>query len=333
MLNNNGGVGRSQERLFPVRNFPLLAGFLLLIAFVIVLWISPVAAADMASESARPLITSPAVVHVGVYVVDFKRFSVEEGTVETTFYLTIRSDTNITVSDLEFMNGRVTSIDVIRDTPFEKNYRIYAVMAVDPDLRHFPFDTHNLPLLIEHKTLDGDHLRFIIDEKETGLDEEASIPGWTFTGNRFTVTNRSYAPGEVPYSRAVFSYGITRDSTSTILKFFLPIGLIIFVSLASLLMKVSSRLGLNASMFLAAVLIHWRVVDAIPLVAYATFLDIFMIITYATLVMVLVSGILILRYNEAKDSSRVEQICRWSLRIIPAISLAMYGLLFLSLIS
>ncbi len=65
-------------------------------------------------------------------------------------------------------------------------------------------------------------------------------------------------------------------------------------------MKVSSRLGLNASMFLAAVLIHWRVAAAIPLVAYATFLDIFMIITYATLVMVLLSGIHILKYNEAQ---------------------------------
>ena len=300
-------------------------------ALVLVLGISPVAAADMANE-AVPLITSPAVVHIGVYAVDFKRFSVEEGTVESTFYLNIRSEANVSINDLEFMNGRVTSADVIRDTPFEKNYRIAAVMAVDPDLRHFPFDTHNLPFFIEHKTLDGEHLRFIIDENETGLDEEASIPGWTFRGNRFTVTNRSYEAGEVPYSRAVFSYGITRDSTSTILKFFLPIGLIIFVSLASLLMKVSSRLGLNASMFLAAVLIHWRVVDAIPLVAYATFLDIFMIITYATLVMVLVSGILLMRYNEAKDSSRVEQISRWSLRIIPAISLALYGLLFLTLI-
>jgi hypothetical protein len=284
----------------------------------------------MANEAAPLQITSPAVVNVGVYVVDFKRFSVEEGTVESTFYLNIRSEANVSINDLEFMNGRVTSVDVIRDTPFEKNYRIYAVMAVDPDLRHFPFDTHNLTFIIEHKNLDGEHLRFAIDENETGLDEEAAIPGWTFTGNRFIVTNRSYAVGEVPYSRAVFAYGIIRDSTSTILKFFLPIGLIIFVSLASLL--ISSRLGLNASMFLAAVLIHWRVVDAIPLVAYATFLDIFMIITYATLVMVLVSGILILKYNEAKDSSRVEQISRWALRIIPAISLAMYGLLFLSLL-
>jgi hypothetical protein len=54
-----------------------------------------------------------------------------------------------------------------------------------------------------------------------------------------------------------------------------------------------------------------------------------MIITYATLVMVLVSGILILKYQEAQDTARVEQVSWWSLRIIPAVSLTLYFLLFL----
>ena len=152
------------------------------------------------------------------------------------------------------------------------------------------------------------------------------------TGTDARVTNQTYEPGEVPYSRAVFSYGIERETASTILKFFLPISLIIIVSLASLLMKVSSRLGLNGSMFLAAVLIHWRIADAIPLVAYATFLDLFMIITYATLVMVLVSGILILKFSEDKNPERVEQVNRWSLRIIPVLSISLYFLLFLSIL-
>ena len=290
---------------------------------------SSATAADIAYASDVPLITTPAVAHVGVYVVDFKRFNVEEGTVEAMFYLNIRSDTNVSINDLEFMNGRVSSVDVIRNTPVEKNYRIYAIMAVDPNLRYFPFDSHSLPIIIEPKILNEDQLRLMIDQNESGLDEEADIPGWTFTSSNSTITNRSYTAGEVPYSRAVFSNGISRDSTSTILKFFLPICLIIIVSLASLLMKVSSRLGLNASMFLAAVLIHWRVASAIPLVAYATFLDIFMIITYATLVMVLLSGILILKYNEAQDMAKVEQISWWSLRIIPVVSLTMYLLLFL----
>lgn len=68
-------------------------------------------------------------------------------------------------------------------------------------------------------------------------------------------------------------------------------------------MKISSRLAVNASMFLAAVLYHWRISDTIPVVGYATFLDLFMLITYATLVMVLVSGILMLSCTDEKSGT------------------------------
>ena len=96
----------------------------------------------------------------------------------------------------------------------------------------------------------------VINGNQTGLDADADLPGWQYgtTGSR--IGNHSYGKGETPYSRAVFNTGIRRDTASTILKFILPIMLIIIVSLSSLAMKVSSRLGLNASMFLAAVLIH-----------------------------------------------------------------------------
>jgi hypothetical protein len=229
------------------------------------------------------------------------------------------------------MNGLISSVETIRDTPHEKEYRILAVLTVEPDLRRYPFDRHTIPVKIEPKVKNEQQMVFIIDTADSGFNPLADIPGWEFAGSRFTVTNNSYSPGEVPYSQAVFDYGISRDVASTILKFFLPIVLIIMVSLSSLMMKVTSRLGLNASMFLAAVLIHWRVADAIPLVAYATFLDKFMIITYATLVMVLISGILVLRFMETKDTERVAQVNYWSVRIIPPVSLALYFLLILTL--
>ena len=205
-------------------------------------------------------------------------------------------------------------------------------MSADPDLRRYPFDRHILPFELEPKLKAEQEMVFVIDQNETGLDPDANLPGWGYTRTSAVITNMTYVAEEVPYSRAVFNYGIERDAASTILKFFLPIMLIVIVSLSSLLMKISSRLGLNASMFLAAVLIHWRIADAIPLVGYATFLDLFMIITYATLVMVLVSGILILKYSEEKNTVRVEQINRWSLRIIPPLSISLYFLVFLLLV-
>ena len=282
--------------------------------------------------SAQQEKAAPDIVQIGVYVVDFNRFSVADGTVEANFYLTLRSDTPVSINDVEIMNGHPASVDTIIDTPDEKEYRIVAVLTADPDLRRFPFDRHILPIIIEPKLKNEREMVLVINQQEGGLDPEADLPGWEFTGTSSAVTNKSYVNEEVPYSRAVFDYGIARDAPSTVLKFFLPIMLIIIVSLSSLMMRVSSRLGLNASMFLAAVLIHWRVADSIPLVAYATFLDLFMIITYATLVMVLVSGILILKFTESKDPVRVERVNYWSLRIIPPLSLTLYCLLFLTLV-
>ncbi len=272
----------------------------------------------------------PGEVKVGAYVMDCKNFNVAEGTVLVSFYLALRSETNVSIGDLEIINGHTTSVDTLTDTPHEKYYRILATIDTDPDLRRYPFDRHVIPLKIEPKTRDTHSLVLVIDGNKTGLDAEADLPGWQFTVTSSSAENHSYEEDAIPYSRAIFSYGIQRDTASTILKFFLPILLIVIVSLSSLLMKVSSRLGLNASMFLAAVLIHWRVADAIPLVAYATFLDFFMIITYATLVLVLISGILILKFTEMKESAQVDRIYRWSIRIIPPLSITLYTLLFIA---
>jgi hypothetical protein len=327
--NHGRGTARAQRR--SREGMSTIPRYLLLIALAILLIAVPVSAGT-SNASVQKAGTGPETVYIGVYVVDFNRFDVAAGTVGIDYYLHLRSDSPISIDDLELMNGVVSSVSTVTDTPNEKEYRVLAVLKTEPDLSRYPFDRHTLPIRIEPKSRNEREMILVADPKQNGVDPDANLPGWAFTGTGFTVANMSYIPGEIPFSRAVFSYGITRDTTSTILKFFLPIMLIIIVSLSSLMMKISSRLGLNASMFLAAVLIHWRVADAIPLVAYATFLDLFMIITYATLVMVLVSGILILKFTGDENMLRVEQINRWSIRIIPALSIALYFLLFLTLV-
>jgi hypothetical protein len=47
---------------------------------------------------------------------------------------------------------------------------------------------------------------------------------------------------------------------------------------------------------------------------------------------VLISGILIMKFTESKDTARVEKIYYWSLRVIPPLSIALYFLLFLTLV-
>ena len=288
---------------------------------------APATAVDETNVSAA----GPVVVHIGNYVMDLTGYNAEEGLYEANFYVSFKSDSPVNISDFEMINGHASTIGTLIDTPEKKYYRVFAQMSLDPDFHRYPFDRHVLQIIVEPKTRTEREIVLVIDEKETGLDPDASLPGWEFSDSRAFTTNHTYPGEDIPYSRAVFSISVTRDSFSTFLKFFLPVMLIIIVSLSSLMMRVTSRLGLNASMFLAAVLIHWRIADAIPSIGYATFLDYFMILTYATLVMVLVSGILAIRFSELNDGIRVARVNYWSIRIIPVIAISLYVLLFLSL--
>ncbi|MFA5269900.1 MAG: hypothetical protein WC379_18195 [Methanoregula sp.] len=275
----------------------------------------------------------PQIVHIGTYVLDFSNYNARDGNFETSFYVTLTSDRPVNTTDFEMMNGHADTVGLLTDTPTRKYFRVFATLDTDPDFHRFPFDRHTLPIIVEPRLSNVSDMILVIDKDSTGLDPFASLPGWQFEKDNADVINHTYGGEDIPYSRAVFSYDITRDSLSTFLKFFLPIMLIVIVSLSSLLMKVTSRLGLNASMFLAAVLIHWRIADSMPLVEYATFLDYFMIITYGTLVMVLISGILIIWYNDAKNTAMVDRVNRWSFRVIPAVSIVLYLLLFLTLLA
>lgn len=288
------------------------------------------------SERALPAAGAPAgpqIISIGTYVVDFSNYNPREGTFQTNFYVTLNSDMPVNSTDFEMMNGHADTVGFLEDTPTRKYFRVFASLDTDPDFHRFPFDRHTLQIIVEPRVRNTSEMILVIHKNSTGLDPMASLPGWKFGAGSAYVMNHTYEGEQVPYSRVVYSFEITRDSLSTFLKFFLPVMLIVIVSLSSLLMKVTSRLGLNASMFLAAVLIHWRIADAMPMVEYATFLDYFMIVTYATLVMVLISGILINRYNEVKDAAMVGLVNYWSIRIIPPVSIVLYALLFLTLLT
>ena len=271
-------------------------------------------------------------ISIGIYVLDIANYDARDGTFEIYYFGTLTSDRPINMNDFEVMNGVADRLVLFSDTPTRKYFRVSGSLDTDPDFHRYPFDRHNLPLIIEPRVRNTNEIVFVIDQNSTGLDPLATFPGWEFGESHAYVMNHTYRGEEIPFSRAVFSYDISRDTFSTFLKFFLPIMLIIIVSLSSLLMRVTPRLGLNASMFLAAVLIHWRIADAMPNVSYPTFLDYFMILTYATLMMVLVSGILIIYFSEAKDQVRIGQVNYWSIRIIPALSISLYAVLFLTLL-
>jgi len=305
----------------------ILVFFLLL--FIVIL--APLASGSELPDSSSNLTVNPAVITVGVYVVDFKKFDIQEGTSEVDFYLHLMSDFPITINDIELMNGDILSVDLVHNTTYDKFYRVHASVSTDLTLQNYPFDSETIRIEIEPKDFYEDEAVIAVDTIKTGIDPSEKIDGWSFV-NVSSTTDSQVFPGDGrAYSRATFCFTMKREALSNILKFFLPIFLIVCVSLFSLLMKVTSRLSLNSSMFLAAVLIHWRVVSEIPNLSYGVFLDIFMVITYATLMMVLISGILRIHFTDSGQNERAELVHRVSIWFIPAFCILNYIWLFYTL--
>lgn|SRR3989338_1185554 len=271
-------------------------------------------------------------VSVGTYVLNVGKFEVSTGSYTIDFYLDFRCDTNCSPERFEFTNGRATSIDKLIDTPTEKFYRIQASLSQNIDLRKYPFDRHSLTIELEDKDKTTDEQVYIADIENSGTDPSVIIVGWHLDGWNAGVREHYYEPYNQTFSRYIYSIEIGRVPLTSMLKSFLPVFFMVFVALLSLLLradKVTTRLTLNISTLLAAVMFHVNLTSTIPPVGYLTFADKFMIATYLILIMVLFSGIMLMRHTELKEEVMAEKLYKYALFSIPVITIIAYIMIFL----
>jgi hypothetical protein len=107
----------------------------------------------------------------------------------------------------------------------------------------------------------------------------------------------------------------------------------VIVGLLALLIEergnIWTRIGINTSALIAAVMFHLNVTSSIPPVGYLTFADKFMMVTYVSLVLGLLSSILMMMHAKSGDETLEKKIFRWSLYGIPLFTVIGYILLFL----
>lgn len=275
----------------------------------------------------------PVRVYVGVYVLNLGRFELATGAYTVDFYLSLRAERPIAMDEFEFMNGRAATIDRLIDTPTEKFYRIQANLSQNLDLRRYPFDEHLLTIELEDKRRTVNELVYVVDEKACGVDPSVIVVGWRLAGWEATVTTHEYTIYEETYSRFVFGLRIRRVTLNAVIKSFLPIVCMLLVGFLSLLLtpdKVTTRLTLNISTLLGAVMFHVNLTSSIPPVGYLTLADRVMIATYLILVLILLSGVAILRWAEREEKkAQAKRIYHQALATIPVLSVVLYALVFL----
>ncbi|MFH1106302.1 MAG: hypothetical protein V1787_00245 [Candidatus Micrarchaeota archaeon] len=274
----------------------------------------------------------PTVVHTGIYVLNIGKFDVSSGSYTIDFYLSMECSSECS-PDFEFMNGRASSVDKLVDEPASKFYRIQASLAENIDLKDYPFDEHALSIVLEDKRGTAEQLVYLVDEKSSGIDPNVVMVGWDLVGwNAKEETHRYEAYGE-DYSRFKFGVGIRRIFLASILKTFLPVLFIVIVGLIALLIeerdKLWTRIGINTSSLIAAVMFHLNVTSSIPPVGYLTFADKFMIATYVVLTLNLLSTVMMMVHAKKGDGHREKLIFRASLYGLPLLAALLYAALFL----
>jgi hypothetical protein len=275
----------------------------------------------------------PVKVYVGVYVLNLGKFELATGAYTVDFYLSLRSQEPVEMGDFEFMNGRATTVDKLIDTPTEKFYRIQANLSQNLDLRRYPFDEHLLTIEIEDKRRTVDELVYVVDEQSCGVDPGVIVVGWRLAGWEAKVLAHDYEIYGETYSRFVFGLRIQRVILNAVIKSFLPIACMVLVGFLSLLLapdKVTTRLSLNISTLLGAVMFHVNLTASIPPVGYLTLADRIMIVTYVVLVVILFSGVAILRWAEKEEKKALAlRVYRQALGFIPPLAAVFYLAVFL----
>jgi len=258
-----------------------------------------------------PFASAAQEVNIGAYVLNVGKYELATGSYTIDFYLSIKCDQKCD-PNIEFMNGRATSLEKIIDKPNDKFYRIQASLQEQVNLESFPFDEQKLTILIEDKEKPIDDFIFIPNADEAGLDPAVKFVGWQIQGWQHNTTIHNYEVYDEQYSQYQFEITIGRSPFNAVLKTLLPVFFIVLITLFSFIIdpdKITNRLTLVTSSLVAAVMFHVNIANQLPPVGYLTFADKFMVLTYVVLLFSLATSIVLLELSERKDE-RVTKIHR-----------------------
>lgn len=278
-----------------------------------------------ATETAPP--AAPVVIQTGVYLLNVGKLDVAAGTYTVDFYLSLRSEKDMGDPRFEFMNGRAASIDKLTDEPTNKLFRIQANLMANLDLRRFPWDEHDPPIIIESATRASNDVVFVADVARTAIDPAVIFVGWDVRGFDGVVAEHPYSIYKETYSQVTFRIHIARLVFISSLKTFLPVLCFLFIAFAALLVtleKLDSRVNMNTAMLIASVMFHLSITSQLPPSAYLTIADKVLIATYVTIGLSLLLSVMMMRLMQVERVDAAKRLRNGAFRFIPAFAAVAY---------
>jgi hypothetical protein len=289
----------------------------------LLLILSPFLSGPSPAKAAEPASSS---VVVGVYLVNVQTVNVQAGIYALDFYLWFNSTGNPQYVNYEFTNGQVTSMDVIQNTSTYQEYRVWGTFQATFNFQRFPFDSHQLTIDIEDRSLTAGQLVFTPDPA-SGYDAAAGISGWQLSNGTMLVTTHSY-PGQV-FSRAVFSVTIGRFVAQSFLENVLPIALVTLIGMLVFLLPVErtfERTFLSVTTLVSAVALTVQTMSQVPSTGYLTLSDEISITVFLLFFYSIAVSVWLTRMVVNGDKERAERINFKAAILVPAVVVIFLGL-------
>jgi hypothetical protein len=266
--------------------------------------------------------TSPVAIKLGIYVIGLSEFDLSAGIYEADFYLTMQcsrpctdDETSIDVIGVSGAEGLSIETRVSRED--YREYRIQAKLAQNRiDLTRFPFDNHQLQIMIESRLLTTDQVRYEQLEGVNGVDQDVQVLGWGLrpTYEVEIIDKNYYDDATQDYARYIFRMNLNRVTSAAIIRDILPALVILLINfLGAFIPDRNNRIGLVGGVLLAMLVHHLTVADGLPAVGYPIYFDAFMLVNHAAILFQFALTVYELYLEKRMDDAVVDKI---SLRLL-----------------
>jgi hypothetical protein len=276
--------------------------------------------------------SSAAHVKVGVWLNNVEKVDLAGNSYRLDFYLWFSFDPSqislAEVKQFEFINGSPTKTEVDSNASYLE-YRVKGDFITSFDFSQYPFESHALPVQLEHNNLDITQLVYETDST-SNIEKTATVAGWNIGGFQTGTTEHAY--GDQSFSRFNFSVTIAKPFVSSFIKSVLPISVITAISLLALFIapqNFTMRITLAVTTLLAATTFHLSMLSCIPTTGYLTFADKIMIGVYALFLYNLASSVFIMRLVDAKKPEGALKVKGMAIKFLPIMVAVMAVLIIL----
>ena len=280
----------------------------------------------------------PRNVYAGVYLNDVSDFDLKAGRFKADLRVWVKwLGKPDEVPELVFENGELDVQDALgKESDGDWNaaqWHVQGTFRGEFPLQAFPFDHQKLPIVL---SIPGSHGVLVPDLGSSGMRPSFSITGWNydpfFSASAEERVLRSDL-GSVEYEGkgahqriTTFTVEMHRPFGPYLLKFALPLALILIVALLALFLP-ADRLDVRSAMGITALLscfaFHYTQADTLPSVTYLVAADKLFLGSYVFLSGTLVLSILSYRLFEKRPelARRADRIGIWGLPAVTVLSL------------